>query len=231
MKLKIFQSASQGLKVIIKNPIILVLTVLYAVFGCAYFYFFIYLPTIPELGLIIVLFTLVLMFLALVITKLTYDAVKGNISISEAINLSLRKFIFIIIASLLYAFIGLGGLIFLVIPGIFLFNKFIFYSYAILLNNKKIIDSFKESWQIIKGNWWNVFGLHLLFLIPIIILSAISSLMVLNGAIYAALAIDFVWMLLSGWLIVSFTIAYIQLSAEETTVSEEITKSEIVEEK
>lgn len=217
MKLKVFQSISQGFEIIIKNKIILAFSVLYAVITCLYVYINVYTPKIPTFNLNIFWFALVSIFLALVITKLSYDAINGNISISEAINLSLKKFIFVIIATIIYTIIGTIGLIFLVIPGIFLFNKFIFATYSILLNNEKIIDSFKKSWNIMKGNWWRVFGLHLLFLLPIVVLSVVSSLIHIGGATYTALAIDFIWALLSALLIITFTVAYVQLSKGEAT--------------
>ena len=150
MKFKVFKSINQGFSIIIKNKIILAFSIFYAVI-------FSYTPEVLKVSeasfnLDIFLFSVVLIFLALILTKLSYDAIKGNISISEAIKLSLKKFIFVIIASIIYLIIGTIGLILLVIPGIFLLNKFIFVTYPILLNNGKIIDSFKESWSITKGN-------------------------------------------------------------------------------
>ncbi len=157
MKFKVFKSINQGFSIIIKNKIILAFSIFYAVIFCLYNYIFSYTPEVLKVSeasfnLDIFLFSVVLIFLALILTKLSYDAIKGNISISEAIKLSLKKFIFVIIASIIYLIIGTIGLILLVIPGIFLLNKFIFVTYPILLNNGKIIDSFKESWSITKGN-------------------------------------------------------------------------------
>ena len=98
---------------ITKNPIILVPIIINAILNCIFIYFFAYAPkialepgAIPELpanfGLYAILLILISMFLTLVITKMVYDAVKSNVSISEAINLSLRKFVFIFIATILY---------------------------------------------------------------------------------------------------------------------------------
>lgn len=225
MKLQIIQTIKQGLEAVIKNPIILTLIIIHAVLNCIFFYFFIYgpkpavvegvempFPVFPEhFGLYLILFTLVSLFLILIICKMVYDAVKSNVSISEAVNLSARKFVFIFIALILYSLIVLMGFIALIIPGIFLSIKFVFVTYFILLNNEKIIDSFKKSWQITKGNWWRIFGLYLIFLIPITVLSGIAMSVALVS-IPAALFIDFVALLLSGWLISAFTIAYIQLT-------------------
>ena len=220
MKLQIDQSIKQGLKVIIKNPIILALTIIYAVSWCIYSYLFIYAPGLIEIApehfrLYTILFTLVPIFFASVIIKMVYDAViKNNVSVSDAINLSLRKFVFIFIATILYLLIGGIGLIVLIIPGIFLMTKLFFFDCAILLDNKGIISSFEKSWQITKGNWWEVFGFQLIFLIPIIILSLTASAIAPNS-VQIALVLDFVWLLLWSWLISAFTIAYIQLTQQD----------------
>ncbi len=176
-------------------------------------------PVLPEhfaLALYAILFVFISLFLFLMVCKMVYDAVKGNVSISEAVNLSLRKFVFIFIATILYSLIGIIGLIALIVPGIFLLNKFAFYNYAILLDNTKIIDSFEKSWRIVTGNWWGVFWIHLIFLILIMILSTIASI-IAPASVQVALFLDFTSILLSGWLMSVFTIAYIQLTKQETT--------------
>ena len=225
-QIQVIQSIGEGLKVVVRNPIILAPIIINAVLICAYNYFYFHAPKlacVPEaempfpappehFWLFSILVTLVSVFLCSIICKMVYDAVKSNVSLSEAINLSARKFIFILIASILWCLIVGIGLVALIIPGIFLSIKFIFITYAILLDDEKIINSFRKSWQITKGNWWRAFGLFLIFIIPIVILSAIAMEVATIGAVQAALVIDFVAMLLVSWLVSAFTIAYIQLT-------------------
>lgn len=228
MKLQIIQTIKKGLEIITKNSIILTLIIIKAVLGCINYYFFIYSPglagitpgadiALPELpahfGLYAILLILISMFLTLVITKMVYDAVKNNISIPKAINLSAKKFIFILIASILYFLILLIGFVALIIPGIFLWIKFIFVTYFILLNNEKIINSFRKSWQITKGSWWRILGLSLMLLIPIITLSIVVRTIALDS-IQTALSLHFLGSLLSGWMLSALTIAYIQLTTQ-----------------
>ena len=54
-----------------------------------------------------------------------------------------------------------------------------------------------------------------------VILSIISSLIFLGGAVYVALAINFVLALLSALLMTTFTVVYIQLSEGEVTIEKE----------
>ncbi len=229
MKLQVIQSIKQGLEIIIKNPVILAPIVINAVLNCIFIYFFVYTPklayfskvapVLPEhfaLYAYAILSLLISSFLLSMVCKMVYDAVKGNVSISEAVSLSLRKLVFIFIATILYSLIVTIGLIALIVPGIFLLNKFAFYNYAILLDNTKIIDSFEKSWRIVTGNWWGVFGIHLIFLILIMILSTIASI-IAPVSVQVAIILDFISILLLGWLMSVFTIAYIQLTKQETT--------------
>ena len=216
MKLQIISTIKQGLNVIIKNPIILVSIIIYAIVWCIS----INILFRPELlehfrwNINSILLQGILIFLALIIYKMIYDAVKGNVSISKSINLSIRKIIFVFIAHILfYIIIGLGYIV-LIIPGIFLAIKLWFFDYAILLDNKSIISSFEKSWQITEGNWWRVFGLCLIFLISTMVLVWIA-IHVVPISITMILSIIFVTGLLQGWFLSTFTITYIQLTKQE----------------
>lgn len=226
MKLQFIPTIKQGLRVIIKNPTILWTVILYAILNSIFIYFFIYAPglifTPEEMSLFpehliwyLILSSLISLFLLLIIIKMVYDAVVNNsVSFSEAISLSVRKFIFALIVFILYYLVVTFGFIALIIPGIFLIVKFAFVAYFILLSNEKIIDSFRKSWQITKGNWWEVFGLNLMFIIPVVILSIIANIIAIIS-VPIALVLDFVSLLLSGWFLSVFTIAYIQLTKTE----------------
>jgi hypothetical protein len=228
MKIQVMKAIEQGVEVVIKNSIILKVIIVNAILNCIFSYLFLYAPGLagprpgpeaypPQLPehfwLYTILVTLISWFLTLIITKMVYDATKSNVLFSEAVSLSARRFIFVFIATILYSLIVIVGIIALIIPGVFLSIKFAFITYFILLNNEKIIDSFKKSWQITEGNWWEVFGLLLIFMIPIMILSMIASGVALIS-IPITLAIDFAAVLLSGWLVSTLTIAYIQLTEE-----------------
>lgn len=232
MKIQIKQAIKQGLEVIIKNPAIAAVVIVYGILACIYFYFLFYAPklaAVPEQALFpenfwlyTILSTLVSLFLACVICKMVYDAVKSRVSLSEAVSVSARKFILVLIASIVFALIAGVGLFALIIPGIFLGVKFIFITYAILLDDEGVANSFKKSWQITGGNWWKIFGLYLILGAPMMILFSIAS-GIAVASVQTALVIDFIAMLIGGWLIAAFTIAYIQLTSEQQKEREEIT--------
>jgi len=72
-------------------------------------------------------------------------------------------------ASFLYGLITLFGFILLIIPGIILLIRLGFFDYLIVDKNSRIVESLKKSWEITRGNTWNLFLLYLLlFLINIL---------------------------------------------------------------
>jgi len=66
-------------------------------------------------------------------------------------------------ASFIYGLITFLGFILLIVPGIILLIRLGFFDYLIIDKNSKIIESLKRSWEITKGNTWNLFLLYFLF--------------------------------------------------------------------
>jgi uncharacterized membrane protein len=65
-------------------------------------------------------------------------------------------------ASILRGLIVFSGLLLFFIPGIIFSIRFSFFDYFIVDKNSKIIESLKKSWQITKGNTWNLFLFYIL---------------------------------------------------------------------
>ncbi len=61
-------------------------------------------------------------------------------------------------ASILYALIVMGGLILLIIPGIIWALKYKMFSYLIIDKNMGIMEAFRESARLTKGNRWSLLG-------------------------------------------------------------------------
>ncbi len=77
-------------------------------------------------------------------------------------------------------FIGLG-FIALIIPGIILAVYLCFYSYSRILDDKRGMDAFKDSYGLVKGRWWEVCGrglfLGLIYIVVGIIISGAAYLL------------------------------------------------------
>jgi len=60
---------------------------------------------------------------------------------------------------LLVLLLVFAGVLLFIVPGIFLSIAFAFYLPFILFENTSILESLKESWQLVWGYWWRVFAL------------------------------------------------------------------------
>ncbi len=83
-----------------------------------------------------------------------------KISVAECFATSARKYVTLIVSSVMATLALIAGLVALIIPGIYVAVRLaIFYNFAIFKDNKNAIESLKKSWAVVKGNWWRVFAL------------------------------------------------------------------------
>ena len=86
--------------------------------------------------------------------------------------------------------IFLGGLfLLLIIPGIIFSVFWIFAGYVLISENKGIIESFKESYKIVKDKWWKTFGYAILFGLVLFLVSIVFS--IAGGIINFAIQLSF----------------------------------------
>lgn len=83
-----------------------------------------------------------------------------------------------------WKFLGLGILIgislsllycMLIIPGIIFTVFWIFAPFILIKENKKIIESMKKSFEMVKGQWWKIFLIYFILMVMAVIVSAILS--------------------------------------------------------
>ena len=77
------------------------------------------------------------------------------------------------------------GMFLLIIPGIIISVRWIFFSYVYIAEGKSLSGSFSRSSQLVKNNWWRIFGF---FLVIYIVAMIIGSLLSLPFALPVALA-------------------------------------------
>ncbi len=77
----------------------------------------------------------------------------------KSLSLALPSFVVILLSTV----ITIGGLILLVIPGIYLAIAYSFSQYALFADNKRGMEALRASKFYVKGHWWGVVGRTLLF--------------------------------------------------------------------
>ena len=185
MKLKIRNAIKDGFTALKNNPVIILVGLAYIAvakllepqlkpaLGSGAFSFSEFIFSYGGLNLLAII--LLSVFINGVIIVL---AAKGNkLSLMSAISLVASKYAALLLSSILVFIITALGLVALVLPGIFLSIKLLYYEQAVLLNNKGAVEALRTSWNTTKGNWWRVFGLALsLALISLVILMPVSFL-------------------------------------------------------
>lgn len=96
------------------------------------------------------------------------------------------------LVSVLVGFFVAIAFLFLVIPGIIVAVYLTFSSFVFIIEAEKGMKALKRSWNLVKGNWWEVFGrlffLNVVFGIGFILLGSISDLL---GSLFQILFIPF----------------------------------------
>lgn len=81
----------------------------------------------------------------------------------------------LLLASLLYGLAVVFGLIFLVVPGIYLAVRFLFVSQAVVIERTSIGEAFSRSGMLVRGSWWRVFGIFIVLTILVGVFTAAGS--------------------------------------------------------
>ena len=68
-----------------------------------------------------------------------------------------RRFVDVLVGSILYFLIVMAGLILLIIPGLYWAVRYQFYVYLILDQGLDPVESIKKSGRITRGSWWHLF--------------------------------------------------------------------------
>jgi len=158
-------------------------------------------------------------FLYSILTKMAYDSLSGKPDIARAVSLSLRKFLPLLAGYVLYTLLAGVGTILLLVPGLYLVIKLVYFTCFIILDDNGIIESLKSSWKLVKGNWWRSFVLFLIWMVPVSIISAMS--VPLSRA--AETSVTFVALFLfTPWSVSSFVSAYLQLKVEDNSLEQNI---------
>jgi hypothetical protein len=145
------------------------------------------------------------MFLGLGLTFIGLNLLRGkDANVGQLFSQSGTKLLRLIGASILYGLMVAVGLLFFIVPGIYLATRFMFYQTAIVDKDLGVIDSLKYSSELTRNNKWSIIGL-----------SIINCFIVLAGVI--ALLVGLIWAIPVAWL--SLLVAYLYLHNGERSLA------------
>lgn len=114
--------------------------------------------------------------ITMIMQRIHTMAISRKMTIGDLIKVSKSRFLNVFIASVLATiFIVLATCVF-IIPGLFLSVLLILYLPLIVINEEKAWDGIKKSAKLVWGHWWFTF---VLFLVPGIIVTVISTIVLL----------------------------------------------------
>jgi len=208
-RLDVGRSIADSLAVFREHPVVLVPIMVAAAISTAFYHYLSSLELWAEPSLqYYILVYLAIPYVVCVLIRMVHDATRGQVSLAQAVKVPASKYLFFIVATILYGMaVGLGALA-LIIPGVFLGIKLCYYGVAIVIEDAGIIDSLKRSWQIVRGNWWRTFALFLRFILPILLLNLVAVLVPAPGG----QIIYFAGSLGMYWFYVVLAIAFVQLT-------------------
>ncbi len=229
MKLDVVSTLKEGLQLLKENPKILVplavsvvlwLLVVVASYGILGLEYYDTAELLNALVLLLLVWTVVGTlgyFLDNVAVRVAADvALSGETYLKDGLLFTLRKLPTLLAAGFIYMLIVTPASL-LIVPGIYLGVRLLFFSYAILIDNESAMGSLKKSWSIVKGNWLRTFALLAVFAVigfPLGYLLEIENLL-----LWAVACAGMV--LVRGWAIATLTLAYLQLAPEPAEEEEE----------
>jgi uncharacterized membrane protein len=155
--------------------------------------------TLPNPGAVVVVFLLILVFGTLVHAILLYAALqvmRGRpIDLAASARIGLRRFFPIMGITIVVPVLGGLATLLLVFPGLMLFTTWFVATPVCVAEQLGVVDSMERSRELTKGYRWKIFGLLLLLLIPLFIVSAGLGVVMVAGVVAQIVRLiwDAVW--------------------------------------
>lgn len=142
-----------------------------------------------------------------VIHALKKRDLQEEVKIKESYLIGKNRFWRYIGVNILSGLIVFLGLLFFVIPGIIFSIWLAFVEYALVLENKKVIECLKRSRELVRGNWWSIFwrfliiGLVFTMFAIVLAVPAFFAHWILHGIISALIVFLSIWPMSCAYLI------------------------------
>jgi hypothetical protein len=120
-----------------------------------------------------------------------------------------------LVGGLIYAVLMFVGSVLFVIPGIIAYVAFIFTLVYVAVEDKNFIAGFRDSWQLTRGHWLRLFGLLMIIIAGIGLISGVLTAM--TSLVVGAIAGEGIGILLSGIVGLPFSLLILATLAEAFT--------------
>ena len=129
-----------------------------------------------------------------------------------------------LVGTIVFAVIVGVGLVFLVVPGIFLLVALVFWTVSVAVEDENFVDGMRSSWALTRGHRLRLFGLGVAVVVVELVVGAVFGVGGLVDGIVGVVLVQFGSALTTVFTLATLAAAYDQLlalPAEEETVSAE----------
>ena len=174
----------------------------------------------PDEALFFLKIFIVIILIAIYLDSVTVRLAYTKSSVLRAFGFALKKYIVVLVATLIYALIVALGTLALIVPGIYLAVRLYYFIDAIMIDEKGTIESLRISWKIAKGNWWTTFLILLIlgilsFFINMLLSSAFAIVSLGKYRDYIYVAQIPIITVFRAWSCSAFVQAYLMLRNRE----------------
>ena len=177
-----------------------------------------------EIALALAGFVVVAIAEGAVVSAVVTLLLNGKASVASSYSRAQRRGVtlvgaaIIVLVVLALMFLSLGMSVFLIGIPFFVYLiwrlvSLVFYPQAVMVENKRLLDSLGRSHALVRGNWWRVLGIALLLAIPILLPAIVIGIFGQSawGGVVAAL----LYSLGLPWTMIGNTLLYIDLRARK----------------
>lgn len=126
---------------------------------------------LPMIGMAWSIMVIVgILLMGAIVYRIGNTAMGRTDTMGEALGVGFKKFIPLLFAILLYTLAMMFGMLLLIIPGVYLMLSLSFYLYYLVNEDAGIFASLKQSYRLIKGNWWRT---ATVYMAPLLIMIAV----------------------------------------------------------
>lgn len=127
---------------------------------------------IPGTGTLAYVLTglLAILFYGAMVNALGQAALGQSSTMGEDIGIGTRKLLLFLMAAILYALATAGGFILLIIPGLYIMISLMLFPVPMFLEDQGPIDSLKQSFRAVRGNWWRAVAVIVVISLAVIAL-------------------------------------------------------------
>lgn len=104
-------------------------------------------------------------FMSVILHRMYFIGRGNGVPLIDSMRLVAKRYLLILVTSVLLFTIIILGLVLFVIPGLIAFIFFVFSEVEILFDNKRVFSAIGASCHLVWGNWWRTFGVILPFLV------------------------------------------------------------------